>query len=380
MLENMSEQLKININESDVLKVFAVTAVTMQSVLGFVLKTTTNVTSMASLALFYNMMKYTAPMFIFAIMYGMVKSNEHTRVSKFYHEKFFELVVPYILWAAAYVIIFPDVQIGIHADSVGSYIMKLIDGDIAPHLWYTVMMLQFQILMPITIFMAYKFLNKASRVIPCIIGSAAIFAVWIWFYQTYVFHAEYAVSLRYLDRVFVSYFFYAVLGSIAWVYKKHFDNVISKIRFVLIPAALLLIVWATKEIFSYGFKEVSFGNIPYLKASITLYSLVAILLVYIFGRHLIMKNSRSLPIFKWLSTYAYRAYLANVFLLQIMIRLTKNIVPHLPTVVSLVLVYLLTMSCSFLVAYALSKARILIMSLVSPKKTQDAKSVEKAIA
>lgn len=346
---------KINMNESDVLKVFAVFGAILQSILGIMLKHTHQEGDYLILSFVFNLVKYTAPVFIFAIAYGMVKGNEKTKASHFYKEKFGELVVPYLLWATASLIFFPNLQVGTKVSSISSIIETYFVGNISPQFWYTVMMLQFQILMPVIIFLAYKFLSKPSRVIPTIIVSFIVFGAWLWYYDTYVFHGIYAKPLVYTDRLFISYFIYAILGGIAWVYKEQFDRVLRKLQFFAIPAMLLLLIWTNYEFLGYDIKKMSFGNLIYLKPSMTLYSLVVIIILQMFARHLISINSRTLPYYKWLSTYAYRAFTANVFMMAVVLKLFGHMIDQLPFVISLVMIYLTTLTCSYLVVYVLAQ-------------------------
>lgn len=67
---------------------FAVSGAILQSVLGMLLKYAHTNADLALLGVMYNLVKYTAPVFILAIVYGMVKNNQHTKVSHFYKEKF----------------------------------------------------------------------------------------------------------------------------------------------------------------------------------------------------------------------------------------------------------------------------------------------------
>lgn len=365
-MENKAEQ-NISINESDILKVFAVCGAIMQSVLGVFLKHAHNEADMALLGVLYNLVKYTAPVFIFAIVYGMVKGNQHTKPAHFYKEKFSELVVPYFLWATASLIFFPDLQVNRPVTSFWTLVESYVVGNSSPQYWYTVMMLQFQVLMPVIIYVCYKFLAKPSRVIPTLVVSFIAFAAWLWFYDTYVFHGAYEISLRYLDRFFVSYFIYALLGGIAWVYKDRFDGVLRRLQFLFIPAALLLLIWTNQEFFGFGFNGMSFGNLIYLKPSMTLYSLVIIFLIYMLARHLIHLGSRSLPYYKWLSTYAYRAFTANVFILTIVLRMFGGLLDVIPFFSALLLVFLTTVACSFTVVYAFAQLKIWIERVVFKK-------------
>jgi hypothetical protein len=79
MFEN--NDLKINI--SDFQKVFAVTAVMMQTILTFALSNTQDEKTAAFIGTFYVLVKFTAPLFIFAIVYNMVKTSQHLSYLEF---------------------------------------------------------------------------------------------------------------------------------------------------------------------------------------------------------------------------------------------------------------------------------------------------------
>lgn len=87
MFEN--NDLKINI--SDFQKVFAVTAVMMQTILTFALSNTQDEKTAAFIGTFYVLVKFTAPLFIFAIVYNMVKTSQHLSYLEFLKEKFLNL-------------------------------------------------------------------------------------------------------------------------------------------------------------------------------------------------------------------------------------------------------------------------------------------------
>ena len=72
----MSKEQPINLNISDFLKVFAVASVILQTVLSYVLTHSPQTEAMNSIGSFYRMSKYSAPMFIFAIIYNMVLKSQ----------------------------------------------------------------------------------------------------------------------------------------------------------------------------------------------------------------------------------------------------------------------------------------------------------------
>jgi peptidoglycan/LPS O-acetylase OafA/YrhL len=348
----MFENKEIKINVSDFQKVFAVTAVMMQTILTFALANTHNETTAAFIGAFYVVVKYTAPMFIFAIVYNMVKTSQHLSYGEFWKEKFFELVVPYALWTTIYLLVFPAVQQKAPYTDAASFLLKYVTGDGAPHLWYTVMMLQIQLLMPFFVWLGYKVFKNKGRVIPVLLLATVLYVAWYIFYQKQVMTGAHHDSWYLLDRFVASFMLYGIYGAAAFTCHKELYNFLNKIRFVLIPVGLIITMFVIVGILKAP-GEVSFANAPYLNTIQSLYSLLIVMSVFLFASKMILKNSVTLPVFKWLSTYAYRTYLANVFVFQVLLLLFKDMWLKLPSGVMIIVAYLTTATCAFFLAYLL---------------------------
>ncbi|MGM0123086.1 hypothetical protein IGI37_000452 [Enterococcus sp. AZ194] len=361
----MFENKKIKINVSDFQKVFAVTAVMMQTILTFALGNTHNETTAAFIGAFYVVMKYTAPMFIFAIVYNMVKTSQHLTYVEFLKEKFFELVVPYLLWTTAYLFVFPAVQQKAPYTDAGSFLLKYVTGDGGPHLWYTVMMLQIQLLMPFFIWLGYKVFNDKKRVLPVLFLATVLYVLWYLFYQNQVFAGVHKEDWYLLDRLVVSFVLYGIYGAAAFRYHEVLYNVLNKIRFALIPIGLVITMLAISSLLAAP-GDVSFGNAPYLNTIQSLYSLLIVLSVFLFASKMILKNSFCLPAFKWLSTYAYRTYLGNVFVFQTLLLVFKDTWLKLPSGIMIIVAYLMTATCAFFLSFILHILWSSVKGLATP--------------
>lgn len=165
----MSKEQPINLNISDFLKVFAVASVILQTVLSYVLTHSPQTEAMNSIGSFYRMSKYSAPMFIFAIIYNMVLKSQAESYLEFLKEKFYELVLPYVVWSSLYLYAFPSLQQRMPYETSLGFLGKVLSGDGAAHLWYAVMMLQFQLFMPYFIWLATRITkNKKSDFTNCL--------------------------------------------------------------------------------------------------------------------------------------------------------------------------------------------------------------------
>ena len=85
-------------------------------------------------------------MFIFAIIYNMVLKSQAESYLEFLKEKFYELVLPYVVWSSLYLYAFPSLQQRMPYETPLGFLGKVLSGDGAAHLWYAVMMLQFNYL------------------------------------------------------------------------------------------------------------------------------------------------------------------------------------------------------------------------------------------
>ncbi len=348
----MFENTKIRINVSDFLKVAAVTAVMMQTILSFALANAHSETTAAFIGTFYVFVKYTAPAFIFAIVYNMVKKSQHLTYWEFLKEKFFELVIPYVLWTTVYLWWFPAVQQQTPYTDAGSFLLKYITGDGAPHLWYTVMMLQIQLLMPFFMWLGYKVFANKKNVWPVLIGSTILYVAWYVFYDTQILTGPHHDSWYLFDRFVASFIIYGIYGAAAFVYHEKIFAVLKPVRYLFLPVSVAVALFSTKALLSHP-GELSFANTPYLNTIQSIYSLLIIMAVFMAASIMIKNDSPKLPIFKWLSVYAYRTYLANVFVFQVVLLLFKDTLLQLPSGIMILLAYVATASCAFALSWIL---------------------------
>lgn len=337
----------------DYMKVFACTAVMMQTVLSLVLSTNPSFNYQTPIGIIYNLVKFTAPAFIFGILYTTTRTtnqNTWSNYGGYMKKQWSALFVPTIWWTLAYLLIFPSVQQVKPFNNIGTFLWNFINGNAAPHLWYNTMMLQFIILMPFFWALAHWVENNTQHAIWAIILTIVFFGAWIYFYDVQVFHGPHEQSWYLLDRIFISFVIYGIFGVLAWMYRDKFEKFIKKALPVLVILFFVIYYWTNKELFSFGY-PVKLTNAPYYKPSMTLYALTVIALVAALAIHHINNHSKALPIFHFLATYAYRAYLSNVFWLQIIWRLGGKNLPSINPILAIIVCYILTWVLSFTSAY-----------------------------
>lgn len=300
----------------DYLKVFACTAVMSQPIMSLIINLPQSQQTQVGFGILYNLVKYTAPAFIFGILYTTIRTsdlNGHFSYFKHLQKNWSNLFVPTIWWTLIYLLGMPWLQQGNKFNSFGTFCWQFINGNAAPHLWYNTMMLQFIILMTFFWLISRYVRNNIKRGFAVAIVTLILYLSWLAFYDYYVFHGVHQNDWYLLDRVFISFFIYAVFGVLAWQFRSYFNQFITKFWWLIVVIFILCFIWTNYELSQFGY-PLNFYNAPYYKPSMTFYCLAVICLIAAFCLYQVRKRQiNSLKIFHFLAIYAYRAYLANVF-------------------------------------------------------------------
>lgn len=339
----------------DYLKVFACSAVMSQPIMAMIMDAGQSNHVQDIFGILYDLVKYTAPAFIFGILYTTIRiHDQNNNFSYVQHMKsnWHNLFVPTIWWTLIYLLLMPNLQQFNHYHNLATFCWQFINGNAAPHLWYNTMMLQFIILMPIFWALSRYVNHHAKRGIVVAVITFLLYFSWLAFYDHYVFHGIHMHDWYLLDRIFISFFIYAVFGVLAWMFRKNYNYFVSKYWYLFILFLLTCLFWTDQELESFG-HPISFNNAPYYKPSMTFYCLAVIALVSALWRYHVKKNkTHPLAIFHFLATYAYRAYLANVFWNQLLWRyMNLNGLAKVHPFIDLFLMWLGTWILSFASAY-----------------------------
>lgn len=339
----------------DYLKVFACSAVISQPIMSKIMSQSQPKQVQDLFAIFYDLVKYTAPAFIFGILYTTIRIHQtakHFSYTQYLKSNWKNLFVPTIWWTSIYLLFMPYLQQKSHYHNLFTFCWQFINGNAAPHLWYNTMMLQFIILMPLfwrfSLYVGHNF----KRGIYSAIITFIIYFAWLLFYDYFVFHGPHQNDWYLLDRIFISFLIYGIYGVLAWNFQDDYNHFVYKYFAIIALFLLICLTWTTSELEKFGY-PISFNNAPYYKPSMTFYCLAVICLVsafYIFQFK--RQQNKSLSIFHFLATYAYRAYLSNVFWLEIVWNIleTKQLVSSHP-IICLFLTWSITWIFSFASAY-----------------------------
>lgn len=299
----------------DYCKVFAFTAVVAQPIMSSLLSASTTHQSQLVIGLLYDLVKYTAPAFIFGILYSMMRTHDQPQFNLrgYYRHTWSLLFVPSIWWTAIYLLFMPWLQQVSHWHNFSTFCWQFINGNAAPHLWYNSMMLQYIILVPLFWLLSRWVGENRQRGLWLAIVVLFGYLAWLAYYNYYVFHGPHMHDWYLLDRLFVSFLIYAVYGMLAWQFCDAYQRWVKRLLPVIIIAFFAILVWTNRELFGFGF-PVFLYNATYYKPSMTAYCLVIITLICVrFWSDCHTHKYRRLKLMHFVATYAHRAYLSNLF-------------------------------------------------------------------
>lgn len=144
--------------QPEIIKAVAVTAVMMQLILSVLLKQFPDVSHRIEIGMLYNLAKFSAPAFIFAILYDVAQLRD-VKYGHYVWHKAKEIIGPYLFWTTVYII---TVNAGGY-EQVGDVVQAFLLGTAAPHLWYTVMMFQYHLLIPLVTALALLMIRNRKK-------------------------------------------------------------------------------------------------------------------------------------------------------------------------------------------------------------------------
>lgn len=341
----------------DYAKTFAVLAVMLQSVLTIVMRTAANVSQEFLVGGIYELVKYAAPMFIFGTMYSTIRTNPGATMMNYplyMRNRWHMLFVPSIWWTLAYLILTPQLQQGHPYTNLGTFCWQFINGNAAQHLWYNVMMLQFIIITPLFWYIA-RWVNGNSHRGWLILVFTMIFQLcWHIMYKSQVFYGSHHQNWYLLDRVFPSFLIFAVLGTLLWCFHQQLFPVFLKFWWLILIYWGLLYILVTRNFFMLG-TPVKLTNAPYYLPSMLFYNISAILAITALHLHHLRNSNHWLSRCHHIADFAHRAYLSHVFWLYWIWQLGKHYWLMLNPGLLLIILYILTVTCSFTSAFAFHK-------------------------
>lgn len=348
----------------------AVFAVITQSVISFFMNTKLALGQQFFLGGIYEAVKYSAPAFIFGILFSTTRTHPHATLRNypsFMLNRWHILFIPTIWWTLIYLIFLPQLQQHLHYHSCLTFCWQFISGNAAPHLWYNTMMLQFIILMPFFWWLARLVANHPFCGIIIFCCTLLIELGWYYGYKLQVFHGPHRDNWYLVDRFFLSFLIYAIAGVLLWQFHSKVLPFLAGHWLAQIISWLAFFYFIVINFFNYG-APVRLANAPYYLPSMIFYNLSTISLISTEMTFLQKRRNQWLPFIHWIALYAYRAYLSHVFWLY----WSWKVYTRLPFTCSLTIAFplltLITIFLSFLSAYGLHFIWINLKELTNANK------------
>ncbi|KRO03465.1 integral membrane protein [Levilactobacillus paucivorans] len=307
------------VDAGDYLKVAACTAVMGQSVLSLALTVEPTLKAQAVMAGIYLAVKFTAPAFIWGILFTTSRTtNPAPSYGSYLKRQTPTLFLPTVIWTTLYLWLMPSLQQHRTAHNWGSLLWQGVGGNAAPHLWYNTMMLQFILLMPIFWWLRDR-VNRPQVAKHWGWGIGGLYVLAMIGFTQRVYPTAHFVRWYLLDRFFLGFLLYAVLGVLCWRYWSVWQRWLSRFWGVLVLVACVAWVGQNWTLRQWG-TAVDFGHTSYYLPATVVFDLSVIGLVLAFAGYQIRRRARSLGVIHGLAQLAYPSYLANVFWLQIIWR------------------------------------------------------------
>lgn len=342
----------------DILRVCAVLGCMWQALIVLLSKGTTGADFTHGI-MFETIVKYTAATFIFANVFDLAKLR-NIKYGPHMKTKIKNIIVPYVLWTLVYMFMYMFLLHTSNYSNIWDVFKAMIFGTAAPNLWYTVMMFQFELLVIPIILISKKIQNNRKLVPVLLIIAFIAYFIFLYIYDTFAFKTT-NVYLSYMDRTFIMYSIYAVLGIVAATYENKWNKFIDKVRYLAIPCIIL--VYAVSISIQFSKNPISFDNISYLTPIMFAYNVLMIIIIYALARAIIKHVPNALTKLKWLNTYAFRTYLSYIVYLYISVYIVfGDKINNIPYIVRLILVYAMTATLTYLSSFVLHVIRVYLLN------------------
>lgn len=348
--------------EINMLKALAFLAVVLQSaMISYFNQPSVPVEQSVMVALIYTFIKFSAPVFIFVT--GFLLFYHHFKrvvYKEFISKKIADTYVPFVIWTVIYSVLFIE-RPTLTLDWAGVISKQIFVGSAAPHLWYVVMVFQFHLLYPVLLVVYKKVqmkmeLSKKHTFWGFFLITIS-YALLLMGMNHYVFDGRYLteiIYLKYLDRSFLLYSFYFVLGGTAALYLPHWRRMVKRSFHWNSLLFIFLFVWVGYQLLTMGnvFQiELSYSS-P-LKPSMFLFITSQIIMLYGLSVAIVKSRGVIFRVLNFISKYTFGSYLAHFFFIKMFFSLIGDFVST-NILISSYIVFALTVvtsiSFSFLVS------------------------------
>lgn len=317
------------------------------------------------------------PLFVFVSGFGLFYSygqKGQLDLKDFYLRRLYTVLVPYLIWSFIYMV-FRDIFnpsfhfIGVpFKEAFLSYINWTFKENIHTPIWFVLMIVQLYAVFPILV----NPIAKIKKPLQAIVVNSILFLILV-IYLRYFMTMSGIYIIDWLQKYYgvnlIGWYFYFILGGIvARNWAKFCEIPLNKFRITLlyIITTSLVILEAYLGFLKYG--QPHLGVYTSIRPTVLINTMAAIPLVYLLAQ-MVMKWDKAAKFFRAISKFSYGIFFIHPQILTVAKRLVGKMYGTYTTrIFQLVLIFILTIICSYLFCYIVDKTPLRTMLLGIGKK------------
>jgi peptidoglycan/LPS O-acetylase OafA/YrhL len=325
------------------------------------------------------LVRYAVPMFIFIT--GLVLFYNHGpgefKYREFISKRFTQIFIPYAAWTAIYYF-WSGTRSGSGLSHTLTDLVRLtVSGDACYHLWFMVAIIQFYLLFP---FFRWFILKFKDRAIPTLSLCLLAYIALMWF-NTYSAPQLYEQTqlpllktlLAYRDRIFISWFFYFLLGGYAGLYVRKLRIILTAVQkinvwiYLLSFGLVLLAVVKTGQIGPSGTYMMNYLFTLPLTPTMVIFLTSSLLTIYFLSLTNFMKNRVLTRVLNTFGRYSYGCYFVHALVLYYTNAFIQAYLPGVGIMLQLGLAFITCSMISLGLCFLISRIRVPVGNILVGK-------------
>ena len=343
--------------ELDIMRLIGFLLVVDQHILGaYSQKLDGSFFDLVILNFFYLIGRPAVPMFVAITAFTLYNANySKFSFSVFYTKKIFAIVLPYLFWSFATILIFRKYSM------LNDIIMVILTGTASYHLWYMGTLIRIYIWFPLArIFTVW--LEKKEKIVK--ISALILFCIAYWMLlknnnlitdgiAKTIFGTPTLLEKRIIQYSPIFWSIYFVAGASVWFNYESFKKNVVKywvpIGLLYIPVTIYMFLAQSSKILGIEFSQVSYHHFLYI-----LFMLMTILIVYIISVKISEHSKAKERLISEAGKLTFGAYLIHVIILQHVAIILKMMLPKLSYLPAGIIIFIITSFLAIIITYLLS--------------------------
>lgn len=233
---------------------------------------------------------------------------------KYYIKRLKYVLIPYVVWSAINMFELKTTE------RFQNFIVQLIAGNGAYHLWYMGMVLRLFLVFPIILFIAKKIHSANIKIRVIIFIALTVLYYYVSKYTnviqddiaSFLFKNPTELQHKIVNISVLFWYVYFVLGMYFALNYKYIKDKVLKNKTIIFIAYVPLLIYAYLH-------EIKYNNLQFIRVLWILYIIVSILLFYTIATMLIDKI-KVYSFMRYISDYSFSAYMAHVIFITYVVK------------------------------------------------------------